>query len=58
MQGSELPPWRSCGSAELEYEAADQSWIVLMEKRWRKRRGQGHCYSETAGPCGNGDVRE
>lgn len=24
-----------------------------METSWRKRRGRGHCCSETAGPCGN-----
>lgn len=28
-----------------------------METRGRKRRGRGHCCSETAGPCGNWECK-
>lgn len=44
-----MPQWRSCGPAELEYVAGDQSLTILTEERWSKDGGQGYACVVTAG---------
>lgn len=48
-----MPQWHSCGPAELEYVAGDQS-SILMEERWSKDGGQGYACVGTAGLWGIG----